>query len=145
MNIGSNRPQSLAQVAVRAAQGAQLFDAAVREFLDSWQSIPKSAKVRAIAEVPCYAGRVQDAYLGALAEHLAILDRLPAPAWCEEPRRFLNDPFFSGGLESLKAILLVESPPAFRRRLIFISADALSRPRREFIEENALSVQNLDV
>jgi hypothetical protein len=32
-------------------------------------------------------------------------------------------------LEGLKALLLVESPLAFRRRQIFVSADALSRPR----------------
>jgi hypothetical protein len=36
----------------------------------------------------------------------------------------------------LKAILIVESPSAFRRRLIFISADGLSRPRRGFEEES---------
>jgi hypothetical protein len=46
--------------------------------------------------------------------------------------RFLREPFFSGGLESLKAILIVESPSAFRRRLIFISADGISRPHRSF-------------
>ena len=41
----------------------------------------------------------------------------------------LNRPFFAGGLNSLNAILTVESPAAFRRRLLFISKDALSRPR----------------
>jgi hypothetical protein len=49
---------------------------------------------------------------------------------------FLREPYFAGGLESLKAILIVESPSAFRRRLIFISADGLSRPRRGFEEES---------
>jgi hypothetical protein len=34
------------------------------------------------------------------------------------------------GLESLKAILTVESPAAFRRRLLFVGKDALDRPRR---------------
>ena len=29
----------------------------------------------------------------------------------------------------MKALLLAESPLAFRRRLIFVSHDALSRPR----------------
>ena len=33
-------------------------------------------------------------------------------------------------LESLKAILTVESPVAFRRRLLFVGKDALDRPRR---------------
>lgn len=73
---------------------------------------------------------LKDAYLAALAEHLALESGLPAPSWTEQPERFLSEPFFAGGLQSLKALLLVESPLAFRRRLIFISADALSRPTR---------------
>ena len=39
----------------------------------------------------------------------------------------------------LKATLLVESPLAFRRRLIFISADALSRPHRGLIADDTLN------
>ena len=34
-------------------------------------------------------------------------------------------------MESLKATLLVESPTAFRRRMIFVGADPLYRPRRD--------------
>jgi len=55
--------------------------------------------------------------------------KLAVPPWVDEPYRFLVKPFFAGGLENLKAILLVESPLAFRRRQIFVSANALSRPR----------------
>jgi hypothetical protein len=32
---------------------------------------------------------------------------------------------------ALKAMLFVESPSAFRRRMIFVSRDALSRPREQ--------------
>ncbi len=78
-------------------------------------------------------------YLAALAEHLASIDRIDAPEWTETSQRFLREPFFAGGLESLKAILIVESPSAFRRRLIFISADGLCRPRRAIVEEEAPS------
>ena len=84
-------------------------------------------RVDALAEEPVAVGRVEDAYLAALAEHLASQDRIDAPAWTEAPGRFLRQPFFAGGLDSLKAILLVESPSAFRRRLIFISPDYLVR------------------
>jgi hypothetical protein len=38
-------------------------------------------------------------------------------------REFLNE------FESLKATLLVERPTAFRRRMIFVGADPLYRPR----------------
>ena len=93
-----------------------------------WESLPRADRGDALAEEPIGAGRVEDAYLAALAEHLASRDRMDTPAWTEKPERFLREPFFAGGLESLKAILIVESPSAFRRRLIFISADGLSRP-----------------
>ena len=35
-----------------------------------------------------------------------------------------------GGPENLKAALLVESPVAFRRRMLFVGRDVLDRPRR---------------
>ena len=124
------RPEEIAEIARRAGAGLQAFDPAVREFLDSWQGMDEERRAAAIADEPALVGRIQDAYLAALAEHLALSARVPVPVWTEAPNRFLSEPFFAGGLESLKAILLVESPLAFRRRLIFISADGLSRPRR---------------
>ncbi len=139
------RPESVAEIAQRAVEKSQPFDYAVREFLDAWQSMSSQDKVRAISDEPDHVGRVQDAYLAALAEHLAVPEGLDLPSWSQAQERFLKEPFFAGGLESLKALLIVESPAAVRRRLIFISADGLSRPRRKFIEENAVNVQNLDV
>ena len=132
MKRSSFRPLSIAEIAERASGGSQLFDLAVREFLDTWQTLAPEERPRALAEEPGPVGRVEDAYLAAVAEHLASLDRIEAPGWSEAPHRFLREPFFAGGLESLKAILIVESPSAFRRRLIFISADGLSRPHRGF-------------
>ncbi|HWA90702.1 MAG TPA: hypothetical protein VG889_11740 [Rhizomicrobium sp.] len=109
----------------------------MREFLDAWQSMTADERVSALEAEPKPVGAVPDAYLAGLAEHLALDGRLTVPSWPEAPRRFLSTPYFAGGLESLKALLLVESPLAFRRRLIFISADALSRPRREFARNPA--------
>lgn len=132
------RPESIAEIGKRAAAETQPFDVAVREFLDAWQSMDHAAMGAAIAAEPRELGSIEDAYLAALAEHLALKHRLPVPRWSEQPRRFLSAPFFAGGLESLKATLIVESPLAFRRRLIFISANALSRPQRQF-HDNAAS------
>ena len=131
MTRSSFRPQSIAEVADRVSSKVQPFDFAVREFLDSWQTLPRSERSKALAIEPRPVGKVEDAYLGALAEYLASVDRIDAPDWADDPRRFLEEPFFAGGLQSLKGILLVESPSAFRRRLLFISANALSRPRRD--------------
>jgi hypothetical protein len=130
MRRSTFRPLSIAEVAERAACGTQLFDLAVREFLDSWQGLAPHERPEALSEEPASVGRVEDAYLAALAEYLASNDRLAVPEWTEAPHRFLREPHFAGGLESLKATLIVESPSAFRRRLIFISADGLSRPHR---------------
>ncbi len=126
------RPKTIAEIAARTIAAADAFDRAVREFLDSWQTMTQAEREAALGGEPQKLGHLQDAYLAALTEHLALSARMPVPAWPEQPGRFLHEPFFAGGLESLKSTLLVESPLAFRRRLIFISADALSRPRRDF-------------
>ena len=122
------RPESLCEVAERAASG-QPFDPVLREFLDEFYTHPDSREAMIVDE-PRSVGLLQDAYLAAVAEHLAERWRLRCPDWVNEGHRFLHRPFFASGLESLKATLLVESPVAFRRRMIFVGADVLSRPRQ---------------
>ena len=68
-----------------------------------------------------------NAYLAAVAETLCREAALPPPAWTESPLCYLHRPWFAGGMETLKAILLVESPVPFRRRNLFVSANALVR------------------
>jgi hypothetical protein len=130
VGISQNRPQTIAEIARRARDGSQLFDAAMREFIDAWQFMASRSHPAAIQEEPDHIDAVRDAYLAALAEHLALSSRIPVPDWTGHPSRFLREPFFAGGLESLKAILLVESPLAFRRRLIFIRRLAVRRASR---------------
>ncbi len=122
------RPESLCEVAERAVSGNP-FDPALREFFDEFYTHPESRQAM-IATEPQPVGKLQDAYLAAVAEHLAERWRLRCPDWVNDEHRFLHRPFFAGGLENLKAILLVESPVAFRRRMIFVGADVLSRPRQ---------------
>jgi hypothetical protein len=122
------RPQSLTEVASRTL-GGEPFDPLLREFLDSFYGQGTDGKASAIAPAPAPIAPLHDAYLAAVAEHLARRFNLAIPLWTEEPSRFLTKPFFAGGFESLKATLLVESPLAFRRRQIFVSANALSRAR----------------
>ncbi len=126
--LATTRPATLAEVAERALGGAP-FDPVLREFFDAFYLAGGEARRRAIAQEPAHVGTIHDAYLAAVAEHLARKFGLSVPAWTDKPDRFLSRPFFAGGLETLKAILLVESPLAFRRRQIFVSANALSRPR----------------
>jgi hypothetical protein len=42
---------------------------------------------------------------------------------------FSTPPYFTTSIEGLKALLLAESPIAFRRRLIFTEAEILRRAR----------------
>jgi hypothetical protein len=68
-----------------------------------------------------------NAYWAATVETLCREAGLKPPNWTESPQCYLHRPWFAGGLESLKAILLAESPVPFRRRNLFVSANALSR------------------
>jgi hypothetical protein len=54
---------------------------------------------------------------------------LTIPPWSDDPSRFLKRPYFTSPLEGLKALLIAESPLAFRRRLIFTEAEPLRRAR----------------
>jgi len=58
------------------------------------------------------------AYLCAMAEHLAGMAGVPAPEWSQKAQGFLDHPVFIGGAHS-REHLLKDTPPAFRRRLIF--------------------------
>lgn len=128
MTAAGKWPGTLCEVARRVKDGEQEFDLAVLELLDSFYTHPES-RVNAIEAAPELIDAVRDAYLAAVAEHLANSYGLPVPAWTETQGNDLHRPFFAGGLESLKGVLVAESPTAFRRRLLFVSKNALSRPR----------------
>jgi hypothetical protein len=128
MNTVSRRPRSIYEVSVRARDGTQPFDAALHEFLDSFYAAPEQ-RGAALETCPVPLDDLRDAYLAATAEHLARCHDIAIPEWSEHHGRQLKRPFFAGGLESLKARLTVESPIAFRRRMLFVSKNALSRPR----------------
>jgi len=129
MNALLRRPRTIHEVSLRTSLGQQEFDMAVREFLDSFYA-DAALRVEALREEPVALEPLKEAYLAALAEHLARSFDMEVPEWSEKMGFSLDRPYFAGGLESLKALLFVESPTAFRRRMIFISKDALSRPRR---------------
>lgn len=67
-----------------------------------------------------------DALLAATAEQLCTELKIITPPWIlavPAPR----DPWFVSGMESLKAIALVESPLPFRLRKVFVLENFLSR------------------
>jgi hypothetical protein len=124
------RPRTLAEVAELTMRG-ESFDYCLASFLDEFYAAPNRD---ALAGTPPFLashfgelGRVQDAYLAASAEELSRAYRFPAPIWVEDEARKLHRPWFASPLASLRAVLLLESPPGFRARNLFVSANALSR------------------
>jgi hypothetical protein len=110
--------------------GRAPFFGEIGNLLDDFRERCTTAEERLalVGEPPEATGQPEtDAYLAAVAESLCREFALPPPAWTEHSRYYLRRPWFAGGLQSLKAILLAESPTAFRRRNLFISANALQR------------------
>lgn len=124
------RPKTLAEVARRTADGDS-FDRSLANFLDEFYSAPREASLLEppplLASASNETGVVQDAYLAATAEELARAFTLPLPAWTLDEARRLHRPWFASPLASLRAVLLLESPPGFRSRNLFVSENALSR------------------
>ena len=124
------RPETLAEIS-RLTLAGDSFDRCLANFLDAFYAAPTAA---ALQEPPALLalelgdlGRVQDAYLAATAEELARRFALSVPDWTGGEARALHRPWFTTPMASLRAVLLLESPPAFRARNLFVSENALSR------------------
>lgn len=119
---------TLAGVALRVRAGED-FHHAVREFLDEFALRGDSrAQEEAIAERPVIMNDPRfDAYLGALAEHVAVAHNLSRPGWSVESGRFLDRFWFVSDTPGFRAISIAQAPAAFRRRGVFIPERSLHR------------------
>jgi len=119
---------TLAGVA-RHTRNGEDFRHAVREFLDEFALRGDDrSRAQAITERPEPTGDPRhDAYLGALAEHLAAVHDLDRPAWSIEPDRFLDRFWFLSDVSGFRAVSISQAPAAFRRRGIFIPERSLHR------------------
>lgn len=130
----SNPPASrrltatLAGVARRVLEGEE-FRHAARDFLDEFAlRADDGSRQEAISERPELTGEPRhDAYLGALAEHLATVQGLDRPAWSIAPERFLDRFWFVSEVPGFRAIAIAQAPAAFRRRGVFIPERSLHR------------------
>lgn len=114
------RPQSIAEVARRA--GPIEFELA--DFLHAFAAKRDYAMLE--EEPPLLDDAVDNAYLAATAAYLSQQLKRTPPAWTNQPARTLQRPWFANNSPHLRAVLLVESPAAFRARNLFVSANALS-------------------
>jgi hypothetical protein len=125
----AERIASLAEVAQIALQEGSL-SFALRDFLDGFYA---DVVLQKLSEEPQHIsealddGGFADAYLAAVCDHLCRRYALPKPDWIFAPGRILQRPHFAAKTHGLRMVLLQESPPAFRERNIFVSANALSR------------------
>jgi hypothetical protein len=120
--------QTLAGVAERA-RGGEDFRHAVREFLDEFALRGDDpSRAEAIEQRPASTGDSRhDAFLGALAEHLAAVHRLTRPAWAVQPERFLDRFWFVSETPGFRAVSIAQAPAAFRRRGVFVPERSLHR------------------
>ena len=122
------RPASLAEVAQRSGDSTS-FDGEMVDFLHEFKFRPR---LEAITEEPeLLAGRfplgdIADAYLAAVAAMLAERLQTGLPSWVRKPERFCAKPWFASPGRHMRALLLAESPWAFRERNLFVSADAIT-------------------
>lgn len=124
-NIEKNcftRPKTLNELSLLYLNKEEDFDTLFRDFLHEFNSKPS---VNALIEEPCLIDKIKDSYLAATAEQLAYQNDFDIPEWVNKPNYFLDEPFFASSIETLKPILIMESPVTFRRRGIFISVNAL--------------------
>src|SRR3974390_1483339 len=127
------RPQSLADVARRARDAPPEVYTALNEFADEFylDHPDKRAQQRRIDPIPESVGEpLIDALIGAVGEHLAQRWGLSVPDWTQRSVHFaLKEPRFLPDSRALRGALIVESPPAFRSRLLFTAAEPLDRAR----------------
>ena len=94
-----------------------------RQFVDDFR---RERDLSAIA-APSPGGNPKvDALMASTIEYLCHEQGLLNPVWTWDVPA-LEQPWFISGLESLKAISIVESPVQFRRRLIFVLKNVLER------------------
>jgi hypothetical protein len=128
-----SRPQTLAEVAQIARACASDFTMALDEFVDEFylDHPDKAAQQQRLDPAPDIVGApLIDAWVGATGEHLAQRWGLRPPAWTQRPEHCaLEEPAFLPNSRALRGVLLVESPPAFRSRLLFTRAEPLARAR----------------
>jgi hypothetical protein len=126
------KPKSLAEVAAWAREDGDCFGLASGEFGQAFYlEKDKAAQQAMLDPVPIPTGDPRDdAWIGAIGEHLAQRWNLEVPSWTQEVA-FMGGqkPSFWPNEALARDIQIVETPPAFRRRLLFTYAEPLMNAR----------------
>ena len=115
--------QALVEEIAASAEPSYVF----AELLELLDALSPDEFESAVAEAP---GARLDAYwqnyLAATVEHAAALKQARIPSWTRDVAP-LDEPVFGSSLESLRLHLLINSPPPFLERNIFIDASVGAR------------------
>lgn len=98
---------------------------AVKEHIDEWN---RTFAPALYLHEPALTGMPHwDAWLASAAHYESFLIDQDCPIWANAPCRFLPEPFFIGGKNS-RMIALVETPFAFRMRMVFAGRSSIKAP-----------------
>ena len=125
------RPATLAAVAdlgIRCSD--EDFAMAIDEFADEFYLATGDCQGM-LDTVPAPMGVARrDAWVGAVGEHMATRWGLRVPPWTARRAHFaLREAEYCPNLGSMRAGLFIHSPPAFRRRMLFVPLEPLMRAR----------------
>jgi hypothetical protein len=119
--------RSAALVAHALREGQDPF-IGVRDFLDDHRRLGPAERPRLVTEEPPPTGDPRyDAHLAAMAEHCAAEDGQAPPAWVERPARLLDRAWFREPREGFWPMAVVQTPPTFRRRYVYVGASEFDR------------------
>jgi hypothetical protein len=127
------RPSTLVEVALRSGTVLAAYAVAIAEFMDEFylddDDASRSDRLREMPRAEGISSEIA-VLLGAVAEHLASRWKLQCPDWVDR-QEFMGDgrPRFYPKSTRIRPMLIVESPPAFRRRMLFTVAEPLVRAR----------------
>jgi hypothetical protein len=111
------------------ASGPVLWRHTVLQVLDDYESARRHDRdaVAVATGRPDLTGDVRvDASLAALAEHLAVRDGWPVPAWTTEPGR-VADGWLVCAMPAMLPFAEAETPPAFRAHGVLVTSGGLAR------------------
>ena len=110
-------------LAAKAANRAQAL-ADMHDFLAGLST--RSIKTALRAAPSAALGEFEANYVAAMIEHTCTNKGVRVPGWVDSIES-LSSPWFASELESLRLYLLVNSPPAFRRRNLFVDSTVGAR------------------
>jgi transcriptional regulator with XRE-family HTH domain len=97
------------------------------ELANRFESATPSARIAMLVAQPPPVGSVEwDAFLGGLAEWLAVRVGSETPAWTEAPTRFLDHGWWVTPMDSLRAWEYAGTPMSLKRRGVFLHRESLT-------------------